>query len=127
MQIRYRNAPHPLPPENNPLRRKRPPPENNPPKGTTRPVEKAPQRPLAEEGGGRGRPFSRKGAGLKEAEKRRPCPKAASGVFIPTGGIYSAKEWMTMPERSFGSNQVVLGGMMLPVSAMLMSCCIETG
>ena len=34
---------------------------------------------------------------------------------------------ITTPERSFGSNHVVFGGMMLPVSAMLMSCCIETG
>ena len=45
--------------------------------------------------------------------------------------IYSAahhaNEWITTPERSFGSNHVVFGGMMLPVSAMLMSCCIETG
>ena len=35
--------------------------------------------------------------------------------------------WMTSPERSLGSNQVVLGGMMLPVSAMSMSCFIDTG
>lgn len=42
-------------------------------------------------------------------------------------GGYSSKEWITTPERSFGSNHVVFGGMMLPVSAMLMSCCIETG
>lgn len=35
--------------------------------------------------------------------------------------------WMTSPERSFGSNQVVLGGMMLPVSAMSISCFIVTG
>ncbi len=31
------------------------------------------------------------------------------------------------PSGSLGSNHVVFGGMMLPVSAMLMSCCIETG
>lgn len=43
------------------------------------------------------------------------------------GGGYSSNEWITTPERSFGSNHVVFGGMMLPVSAMLMSCCIETG
>ena len=42
-------------------------------------------------------------------------------------GGYSSKEWITTPERSFGSNHVVFGVMMLPVSAMLMSCCIETG
>lgn len=34
---------------------------------------------------------------------------------------------MTSPERSLGSNQVVLGGMMLPLSAMSVSCFIETG
>lgn len=40
---------------------------------------------------------------------------------------FSSNEWITTPERSFGSNHVVFGGMMLPVSAILMSCCIETG
>lgn len=35
--------------------------------------------------------------------------------------------WMARPERSFGSNQVVLGGMMFPESEMFMSCSIETG
>ena len=37
------------------------------------------------------------------------------------------KEWITTPERSFGSNHVVLGGMIFPVSAMSISCFIETG
>ena len=31
------------------------------------------------------------------------------------------------PERSFGSNQVALGGIILPVSAIVISCFIETG
>ncbi len=44
-----------------------------------------------------------------------------------TTGVYSRNEWITTPERSFGSNHVVFGGTTLPVSAMLMSCCIETG
>ena len=35
--------------------------------------------------------------------------------------------WMTSPERSLGSNQVVFGGMIFPESAMLISCCIDTG
>lgn len=35
--------------------------------------------------------------------------------------------WITRPERSLGSNQVVFGGMMLPVSAMLMSWSMVTG
>ena len=39
----------------------------------------------------------------------------------------SSKEWITTPERSLGSNHVVLGGMMLLVSAMSISCFIETG
>lgn len=34
---------------------------------------------------------------------------------------------MTRPERSFGSNQVVLGGMILPESAISISCFIDTG
>ena len=41
-------------------------------------------------------------------------------------GDYSS-EWMTTPERNFGSNQVALGGMMLPVSAMRITCSMETG
>lgn len=40
---------------------------------------------------------------------------------------YSSNEWITTPERSLGSNHVVFGGMILPVSAMSISCCIETG
>ena len=39
----------------------------------------------------------------------------------------SPNEWITTPERSLGSNHVVLGGMMLPVSAISINCCIETG
>ncbi len=34
---------------------------------------------------------------------------------------------MTRPERSFGSNQVVFGGMILPESAISISCFIDTG
>ena len=34
---------------------------------------------------------------------------------------------MTSPERSLGSNHVVLGGMMLPVSAMFISWSMVTG
>ena len=35
--------------------------------------------------------------------------------------------WMTRPLRSFGSNQVAFGGMILPLSAMSMICCMLTG
>lgn len=34
---------------------------------------------------------------------------------------------MTSPERSFGSNKVVFGGMILPESAISISCFIDTG
>ena len=34
---------------------------------------------------------------------------------------------MTSPERSFGSNQVVFGGMIWPESAISINCFIETG
>jgi len=34
---------------------------------------------------------------------------------------------MTNPLRNFGSNQVVFGGMMFPVSAMLINCFMDTG
>lgn len=40
---------------------------------------------------------------------------------------YYSNLWMTSPERSFGSNHVVLGGMMFPVSAISINCFIETG
>lgn len=64
----------------------------------------------------------------KIAIPAHPQKKTAfSGCQSNADGGYSSKEWITTPERSFGSNHVVFGGMMLPVSAMLMSCCIETG
>ena len=34
---------------------------------------------------------------------------------------------MASPERSFGSNHVVLGGIIMPLSAMSVSCFMETG
>lgn len=58
-------------------------------------------------------------------KKRQPFARLSLSRSRTDG--YSSKEWITTPERSFGSNHVVLGGMILPVSAMLMSCCIETG
>ena len=35
--------------------------------------------------------------------------------------------WIISPLRSLGSNHVALGGMILPLSAMSMICCIDTG
>jgi phosphoserine aminotransferase len=39
----------------------------------------------------------------------------------------SSRVCITNPERNLGSNQVVLGGIILPLSAISMSCFIETG
>ena len=35
--------------------------------------------------------------------------------------------WITSPERSFGSNHVAFGGIIFPLSAMSIICCIDTG
>ena len=35
--------------------------------------------------------------------------------------------WMMSPERNFGSNHVAFGGIIFPLSAMSMICCMETG
>lgn len=39
----------------------------------------------------------------------------------------SSSLWITRPERSFGSNHVVFGGIIAPVSAMFISCSMLTG
>lgn len=51
---------------------------------------------------------------------------ASGGIINGQRGLYISS-WITRPERSLGSNHVVLGGMMLPVSAMSISCFIDTG
>jgi len=48
-------------------------------------------------------------------------------VFFHVCLSNQSKVWITRFERSFGSNQVVLGDMMLPVSAMSMICFMLTG
>ena len=53
-------------------------------------------------------------------------PKTPSFCLSRSGEMYY-NLWITNPERSFGSNQVVLGGMMLPVSAMVSNCSMDTG
>ena len=50
-----------------------------------------------------------------------------AGRTVRTVSRYQPSRWMARPERSFGSNQVVFGGMMLPLSAMSISCFMETG
>ncbi len=63
-------------------------------------------------------------------KKGKPHAGAASPL-IRTADLrradYSSNECITTPERSLGSNQVVFGGMILPVSAMWMSWDMETG
>ena len=48
-------------------------------------------------------------------------------TFFEIGNSAYASLWIARPERSLGSNHVVLGGMMLPESAISTSCFIETG
>ena len=54
------------------------------------------------------------------------CSFTRSGQTSKPNPVYS-KLWITKPERSLGSNQVVLGGMILPVSAISINCFIVTG
>ncbi len=50
---------------------------------------------------------------------RQPRADIGAGLSYVRGVKgFQISSWITRPERSFGSNQVVLGGMMLPVSAM---------
>lgn len=78
------------------------------------------------------RKFGKTNTDNQSIKIKRPYPEgqdsptsASSGGKKPAD--YSANEWITTPERSLGSNHVVFGGMMLPVSAMSISCFIETG
>ena len=59
---------------------------------------------------------------VPQVSRKKGPPQRAALV-----DYFSSNECITTPERSLGSNHVVFGGMMLPVSAMLISCCIETG
>ena len=63
---------------------------------------------------------------IPDSHKAKAGPHARPGLRFRLLR-YSSNEWITTPERSLGSNHVVFGGMMLPVSAMLISCCIDTG
>ena len=60
-------------------------------------------------------------------QKYRISPNKSGLSYLHQMGMVYTNLWMTSPERSLGSNHVVLGGMMLPVSAMSMSCFIDTG
>ncbi len=51
-------------------------------------------------------------------------PWSVGGPWV-CGSFYNL--CITSPERSFGSNHVALGGMILPESAMSIICCIDTG
>ena len=52
-------------------------------------------------------------------------PFRGDGGSMVCGSFYNL--CITSPERSFGSNHVALGGMILPESAMSIICCIDTG
>ena len=56
-----------------------------------------------------------------------PMPTPLNYITHRRVVLYSSNVWITTPERNFGSNQVVFGGIMLPVSAMSISCFIDTG
>ena len=75
----------------------------------------------APDGGAVGSPAQRRFGIPQVSRKEKSRPQAALVDY------FSSNEWITTPDRSLGSNHVVFGGMMLPVSAMLISCCIETG
>ena len=59
------------------------------------------------------------------AHKKR-AGRNACAFFYYESAIYDSLCTMN-PERSFGSNHVALGGMMLPESAIEISCFIDTG
>lgn len=48
-------------------------------------------------------------------------------LLNPVSDLFYSSSCITSPERSFGSNQVVFGGIMFPVSAISINCFIETG
>lgn len=66
--------------------------------------------------------FQQREFNLQRMERNLQCEP----VEYKEASAYSMS-WMTMPVRSLGSNQVALGGMMLPVSAMRITCSIVTG
>lgn len=64
----------------------------------------------------------------------RAGPKHPTGVIAKQSGVRGqsicrrqSSRWIVSPLLSFGSNHVVLGGIILPESAMSTSCFIETG
>ena len=58
---------------------------------------------------------------------KAPLSESPEAALALSAYLCQSSLWITRPERSFGSNHVVLGGIMLPVSAMRMSCSIDTG
>ncbi len=60
----------------------------------------------------------------------KPPFRGVWGVVVCGGSVVCGSFYnlcITSPERSFGSNHVALGGMILPESAMSIICCIDTG
>ena len=56
-----------------------------------------------------------------------PLPCAVTAPALLTGAIVQSSGCVTRPERSLGSNHVLLGGMMPPASATFMTSSSEVG
>ena len=61
------------------------------------------------------------------AHKKSTLGSVAEGADFDVVALPYSNVWITTPERNFGSNHVVFGGIILPVSAMSISWRIETG
>lgn len=84
------------------------------------------------EGGVAKTPVSGSPGGLQPSANGRARPSAdetrPASLYRPVDNANGQSSLcMTSPERSFGSNQVVFGGMILPESAISISCFIDTG
>lgn len=66
------------------------------------------------------------GCGLPPVPQGLVCAAGGKGLW-PRKTVAFQNLWTISPLRSFGSNHVALGGMMFPLSAMSMICCMETG
>ena len=63
----------------------------------------------------------------KQALSHLPaCPKDNTLSAQRDCSPYTSS-WITSPERSFGSNHVAFGGIMLPESAISIICFMDTG
>ncbi len=99
---------------------------------THRPTIRPNARRRYAEGGVAKTPVSGSPGGLQPSANGRARPSAdetrPASLYRPVDNANGQSSLcMTSPERSFGSNQVVFGGMILPESAISISCFIDTG